>query len=327
MGSWLSTAWDPSTGISDLSGKVAVVTGANAGIGYATTIELARHGAKVYLASRSENRALAAIEKMHAESPKIQKGNLIWLPLDLMDLESVVQAADTSMQKEERLDLLVNNAGVATDSYQTTPAGFEVTMGVNHLAHSLFTVNLIPILKRTAAKDDSDVRVVTVSSSGHAMLIPKHIRFDKLDDFKYHGMTSSPNFSSTRDLFSRYALSKLANILFCKELQRRFDLEKVPITSMTNNPGGTNTQGGMSVWPVWLRPVMSRLFVPASKGALPVLYQSGAPEIKRDPAKYKAVYFNPSCKIEAPSALARDGVLAKNLWKTSEEALGTYIKG
>lgn len=158
------------------------------------------------------------------------------------------------------------------------------------------------------------------------MLIPAKMRFDKLDDLKYHGMTSSPNFSGMRDLFSRYAVSKLANVLFTKELQRLLDVDKVPIISTTCNPGGTNTEGGMSVWPVWMRPIMSRIFAPASKGALPILYLASAPEIKRDPAKYKALYYNASCKAETPSALARDAQLAKNLWKTSEEAVATYIK-
>lgn len=150
------------------------------------------------------------------------------------------------------------------------------------------------------------------------------MRFDKIDDFKYHGMTSS--FSGQRDLFSRYALSKLANVLFCKELQRRLDLEQIPIISTTCNPGGTNTDGGISVWPVWLRPVMSRIFAHASKGALPVIYLAAAPEIKRESANYKAQYYNPSCKIEKPSALAQDAELGRNLWKTSEQALAGYIK-
>lgn len=158
------------------------------------------------------------------------------------------------------------------------------------------------------------------------MLIPAKIQFDKLDDLRYHGMTSSPNFSGMRDMFSRYAMSKLANILFCKELQRRLDADEVPIISTTCNPGGTNTEGGMSVWPVWMRPIMSRIFASAAKGALPVLYLASAPEIKLDSAKFKALYYNPSCKVEKPSALAQDAQLAKNLWRISEEATAPYIK-
>ena len=158
------------------------------------------------------------------------------------------------------------------------------------------------------------------------MFVPSTIKFDKLDDFKYPGMTSSPDFSGLRDLFSRYAVSKLANILFCKELQRRMDAEKIPITSATCDPGPTDTEGGMGVLPWFLRPIMKMIASSAAKGAHPVLYLAGAPEIRDNRAKYKAVYLNSSSKIEEPSSLARDPQLAENLWKTSEEALAAYIK-
>ena len=158
------------------------------------------------------------------------------------------------------------------------------------------------------------------------MFVPSTIKFDKLDDFKYRGMTSSPDFSGLRDLFSRYAVSKLANILFCKELQRRMDAEKIPITSATCDPGPTDTEGGMGVLPWFLRPIMKMIASSAAKGAHPVLYLAGAPEIRDNRAKYKAVYLNSSSKIEEPSSLARDPQLAENLWKTSEEALAAYIK-
>ena len=157
------------------------------------------------------------------------------------------------------------------------------------------------------------------------MLIPANLQFDKLEDFHHHGV-SAPNYSGMRDLFSRYALSKLANILFCKELQRRLDSDNVPIISTTCNPGPTNTEGGMSVWPALIRPVMSRIFAPASKGALSVLYLASAPEIQNDPAKYKAQYYNTACKVELPSLPARDAQLAQNLWRLSETAVTPYMK-
>jgi len=136
------------------------------------------------------------------------------------------------------------------------------------------------------------------------MMIPATMKFDKLDDLRYPGV-SSPNYTGMRDLFSRYAMSKLANVLFGFELQRRLDAEHIPIISTSCNPGGTNTDGGMSVWPVWMRPIMSRIFAPAAKGALPVLYLASAPEVKLDSKKYKGLYYNPSCKVEKPSALVR----------------------
>jgi NAD(P)-dependent dehydrogenase (short-subunit alcohol dehydrogenase family) len=123
----------------------------SAGIGYAVTAELARHGAKVYLAARNESKAKAAIEKLRAENPKISKHNLVWLPLDLANLDDVEQATRTFLGKDDRLDILgalssfeqqysrknlivtVNNAGMAAHSYVTTLAGFEMAMGVKYI--------------------------------------------------------------------------------------------------------------------------------------------------------------------------------------------------
>ncbi|KAF2814348.1 NAD(P)-binding protein [Mytilinidion resinicola] len=326
MGSWFSTPWDPETGVPDLSGKVAVVTGANAGIGYEITAGLARKGAKVYLGARNKVKAEAAIERLHTENPTISQGSLIYLPLDLAELNEVVTATDTVIANEQRLDILVNNAGLATYSYQTTSAGFEMTMGVNHLAHFLLTLRLLPLLKRTAADPNSDVRIVNVSSAAHTMLIPPNLAFDTAADFKYHGPTSYPSWASRRDLFARYALSKLANILFASELQRRMDTEKVPLIATSYNPSGVNTEGGMSVWPAWMRPIMSRIFAPPAKGALTGLFVAAAPEVKREAARYKGKYFNEKARLEKPSKLAQDPQLARNLWELSEEALESFVK-
>jgi NAD(P)-dependent dehydrogenase (short-subunit alcohol dehydrogenase family) len=154
----------------------------------------------------------------------------------------------------------------------------------------------------------------------------EHAIRQTLDDFKYHGMSSSLNHSGMRDMLSRYAVSKLANILFAKELQRRLDEDKIPIISTTCNPGATNTEGGLSVFPGVMRPILSRVMATPVKAAITILYLACAPEIKRDPAKYKAQYYNSSGKLEAPSAPAQDKRLAKNLWKTSEGAVGEYLR-
>jgi NAD(P)-dependent dehydrogenase (short-subunit alcohol dehydrogenase family) len=153
------------------------------------------------------------------------------------------------------------------------------------------------------------------------MFVPKNVRFDKLSDFEYHGSTAPP-YASTRDLFSRYGLSKLANVLFSSALQKRH--ENIVCTSC--NPGGTNTAGGMSVWPPFLRPVMSRLFVAPAVGARPVMLLAAGKEVAADRTKYKGVYVGSTCKIEPPSPLARDTDVAENLWKLSEEALAKWIK-
>jgi hypothetical protein len=127
-------------------------------------------------------------------------------------------------------------------------------------------------------------------------------------------------------MFGRLGLSKLANILFARELQKRLDEEDISIISTVYNPGPTATDGAQSIFPGWLWPVLRLLLLSVEKGSRPAVYLAAAPEIKRDAAKYKGQYFNVGCKTEAPSKLGRDEVLAKNLWKLSEEAVGNYLK-
>jgi hypothetical protein len=158
------------------------------------------------------------------------------------------------------------------------------------------------------------------------MMIPSTMNFDKPSDLQYPGV-SPPNYNGMRDMFSRYALSKLANILFASELQRRFDSENIPIISTSLNPGGANTEGGMSVWPAWLRPIMSRIFAPPEKGALPVLYLATAKEVSDGKETMKGGYFNVGCQLQMPSKAAQDAVKARSLWELSEKAVEGYLSG
>jgi NAD(P)-dependent dehydrogenase (short-subunit alcohol dehydrogenase family) len=154
-------------------------------------------------------------------------------------------------------------------------------------------------------------------------MIPKTMRFDTPSDLKFHGTSSTPPYATTWDLFSRYALSKLANILFTTALQQRH--QNIICTSC--NPGRTNTAGGMSVWPSLLRPIMSRLFAPPAVGARPVLFLAAGRDVAAERGKYKGVYMGSKCRVEMPSPLARNAEMAENLWKVSEEALGKWIQG
>lgn len=165
--------------------------------------------------------------------------------------------------------------------------------------------------------------VLQVSSSGHALMIPKTMRFDTPSDLTYHGTSSKSPYATTWDLFSRYALSKLANILFTSALQQRHP----SIVCTSCNPGGTNTAGGMSVWPPLLHPIMSRLFAPPAVGARPVLLLAAGSDVAADREKFRGVYMGSTCKVEMPSLLARNKEMAENLWKVSEEALNKWIKG
>ncbi|TFY79516.1 hypothetical protein EWM64_g4499 [Hericium alpestre] len=156
-------SYDPKRDIPDLTGKVVIVTGANAGIGAQTVEQLAQHGAKVYLACRTESKARAAIADIEKANPALKgQDRLVWLPLDLSSLHSAKAAAEEFLTKEKRLNLLINNAGRLTAEYVLTSEGIEESVAVNHLGHLVFTTTLLPLMKETAKEKGSDVRIVNV---------------------------------------------------------------------------------------------------------------------------------------------------------------------
>jgi NAD(P)-dependent dehydrogenase (short-subunit alcohol dehydrogenase family) len=306
------TAWTESQ-MPDLTGRVALVTGANSGLGLETSRALAAKGAHVVLACRGETKALAAIAAIRASLPK---ADLEFLSLDLSDLASVREAAAAFAARHERLDLLINNAGVMALPQRKTADGFEMQFGTNHLGHFALTGMLIGVLRRTP-----HARVVTLSSLAH-----RNGRLP-LDDLNWEsGRYSKPG---------AYARSKLANLLFALELQRRFERAGVDAISVAAHPGysATNIVYGGSGAPssLWRRlwNLMARvgnwlLAQPASLGALPTLYAATAAEVKG------GEYFGPRGPLEfrgapvrvSPSARARDERLAAELWKRSEEMTG-----
>jgi NAD(P)-dependent dehydrogenase (short-subunit alcohol dehydrogenase family) len=154
--------------------------------------------------------------------------------------------------------------------------------------------------------------------------MPPDVYFDKLDDFKFRGSKPSPNGAGIRNLFSRYAVSKLANLLFAKSLQQHMDAENIPIISTSLHPGFVYTKGSAGIFPGWMEPVSWLLGSSPAQGAAPGLYLATAPDVKKDPRSFKGLYFDTSCKAVTTSALARDPQMAENLWKLSEEAVAEY---
>src|SRR5690606_16367553 len=183
------------------AGKVAVVTGANSGIGLETSAALAAGGAKVVMACRSPDKAGAAIGEIRRRVPQ---ADVALMKLDLSSLASVRGFADTFRAAHSRLDLLINNAGIMGTPFAQTADGFESQMGTNHLGHFALTGLLIEALLATPG-----ARVITVGSMGHWRARPLD-----LDDLHYTRRPYQP--------FDAYCASKLANLLFMKELGRRF---------------------------------------------------------------------------------------------------------
>jgi NAD(P)-dependent dehydrogenase (short-subunit alcohol dehydrogenase family) len=241
-----------------MAGKVCMVTGANAGIGKVTALELAKRGATVIMVSRSHTRGEEARQEIVAQS-----GNnaVELLVADLSSQASIRQLADQFKQNYIRLDVLINNAGAIFYQREETEDGLERTFAVNHIAYFLLTYLLLDLLKASAP-----ARIINVSSDAH--------RMSKLD---FDDLQSECSFSA----FGAYGQSKLANILFTAELARR--LEGSGVTANTVHPGFVQTNFGRSQTGIvaTLFRVLNRLFaVSSEKGAETSVYLATAPEVE-----------------------------------------------
>ncbi|MER5967595.1 oxidoreductase [Streptomyces sp. NPDC002057] len=299
----LHDRWTPDS-IPDQSGRLAVVTGSNSGIGYVTARELARRGAHVVLACRNRERGQDAVERLRAEVP----GARVELRLlDLADLRSVRGFAEG--WSHDRLDLLVNSAGIAMVPFSRTADGFESQFGVNHLGTFALTGLLMPHL--LAAPDP---RVVTVSSEGQ-----RFARFDMANLNAEHRY---------RAAFA-YVQSKRANLHFATELQRRADAAGLRLRSMAVAPGltrsnvltgGANSTRG-SLYGILTRLLLRVAFRPTPDGAKTSLYASTVPHL---PGGSYVVPDGPFQLRGEPALRGRERALrdsdtAHQLWMLSEQ--------
>jgi NAD(P)-dependent dehydrogenase (short-subunit alcohol dehydrogenase family) len=290
--------------IPDLTGKVIVVTGANSGIGFEAAKEFARKGAQTILACRSLDKAQTALNQIQAEIPNVPAEIM---QLDLASLASVRRFADAFQTKYERLDVLVNNAGIMMVPYGTTEDGFERQFGTNHLGHFALTGLLFDRLVNTPGS-----RVVNVSSSGHRL---GNMDFDNLMYENGNGYTPT----------GAYGRSKLANLLFTKELQRRFDGLGTQSMALSVHPGGTNTNLATHLVNRWyfrvFRPFMGLVLQSAAMGALPTIRAAVDPNAKG------GEYYGPGGFMKQrgypvlvqSSAASHNTADALKLWQVSEE--------
>ncbi|MFR9724199.1 oxidoreductase [Streptomyces sp. MS19] len=305
------TGWSARTlsSLPDLSGRVAVVTGASGGIGFATARQLVGAGAEVVFAGRDAERTRAAAEQASREVPGAR---VRAAELDLADLASVAAFAAHLTAEARALDLLVNNAGVMNlPERRTTRDGFEVTFGTNHLGHFALTGRLLPLL--LAARGP---RVVTVSA------LVARSRLANLDDplseHHYRGMTA-------------YITSKLANVLFAQELQRRADAAGARLLSIAVHPGASLT--GLQRHSSRLAQAVGRAGLgrvigqSTTAAALPALYAATLPGIR------PGGFYGPTGRLECrgtpgpvePPKAAADPARAGELWRMSERLTGvTY---
>ncbi len=295
--------------IGDQTGRVALVTGANSGIGLETARALADHGAHVVMACRDLEKARRAADKLEND---LEQTSLELLALDLSDLVSVRRAADQFLTEHARLDLLINNAGVMGTPYRQTADGFELQMATNHLGHFALTGLLLDRLLTSGPS-----RVVTVSSLMH-----RNGQID-LDDVAGQKI---------RNTWQHYGASKLANLLFTAELSRRLLADGETTIAVAAHPGWTRSNlfgtgaavGNARARAKASRTIGSHLGQATAAGALPSLYAATAPEVESGQfigPSHAFQLFGPPTVVQ-PAKRARRAADVTRLWEISEELTG-----
>ena len=297
--------------IPNLSGKTAVVTGANGGLGLETARALAAAGARVIMAARDPNKTAAAVADIRRSKPK---ATVDVVPLDLASLASVRNAAERILAAHDRLDILVNNAGVMAVPERQTKDGFEMQLGVNHLGHFVLTALLMPALLRAER-----ARVVSVTSTAHHM--------GRAVD------PSNPHLRGKYGPWKAYGQSKLANFHFAIGLQRRFDVAGTKASSLLAHPGLSNTElqavsvresgGGASQ--KFFHVLAGRTGMTPADGALPQLRAA------TDPAARGGEFYAPRFVNNGPpvrrTIFRRIGLerAIDTLWQVSQRETGVAL--
>jgi NAD(P)-dependent dehydrogenase (short-subunit alcohol dehydrogenase family) len=296
--------------IPDLTGKVAVVTGANGGLGLATAKALAAKGAHVVMAARNQAKAAEAAEIIRAATPQ---ASLSIVELDLGSLASVRAAADRILASHDRIDVLVNNAGLMAMPERATADGFEMQLGVNHLGHWALTAHLMPALLAAPS-----ARVVTVTSTAHHM-------GRALDP-------SNPHLHGKYSPWGAYGQSKLANYHFALGLQREFERAGVAAGSLLAHPGLSNTElqattvheGGGGFTAKFFHWLTRSTGMSPERGALPQIRAA------TDPAAKGGQFFAPrfvnfGAAVRRPFLRPGRTKAIATLWRVSESETGIAL--
>lgn len=288
-------AWSTAS-IPNLSGKTILVTGANSGIGLEASKIFAAKGARVVLACRNPEKGQAALASIRELTPA---ADLDLMTLDLSSLESVRQFSNEFTQRYEQLDILVNNAGIMVPPYTKTADGFESQFGTNHLGHFVLTARLLPLLEKSGQG-----RVVVVSSVAHRF---GHIRFKDL------------NWEKRYSRWLAYGQSKLANLMFAKELQRRLKQQGSNVIAVAVHPGYSNTNLQRHVTGGSL---FNSIFSQSQQeGCLPTVFGATNPDLKGGEYIGPDGWFEMKGKPDRAfsNRKSNDERTAKKLWDVSEQ--------
>jgi len=300
--------------IGDLTGKVVVITGANSGLGYEISKVFVAHGADVIMACRSLERGQEALDSILLdleENNVYIKNNIEVMELDLSDLESIDQFVHEFKSKYNQLDILMNNAGIMATPYSLTKDGFESQFGTNHLGHFTLTAKLFDVIKIT-----KNARIVNTSSNAHKAGTIDFYNLQYKDGDGY-----SP--------FKAYSRSKLANLMFTYEMQRRINASVYDVNVLACHPGTAKTNLFKNMdgnkWANKLEWVLNLAVQSAYNGALPGIRAA------TDEHALGGEYYGPSGFMESKGKpvivssndLSHSKIQAKRLWKESEKLTGT----
>ncbi len=295
----------------DLRGKVIIVTGGNSGLGYESVKAFAGKGAEVILTSRSIEKGETARAEILKNNPE---GNIKVMELDLMDFSSIKKFADRFKEKYNKVDVLLNNAGIMTTPYFLTKDGLEAQNGTNHFGHFALTGQLMDLIKNTKGS-----RVVNVSSNAH--------KYGKMD-FDNLLFENGEDYTPMKS----YARSKLANLLFTYELHHAFKANDIESISVAAHPGASRTNLGRFLEEKWWFKPLFALMAPFTQdqahGALPQIRASVDPSVKGGeyygPRGFGEMKGDPVLVKSNAASHNRDD--ARKLWEVSEQLTGITIK-
>ncbi|KAH8897720.1 NAD(P)-binding protein [Thozetella sp. PMI_491] len=301
-----STYFNPDKDIPDLSGRVIIVTGGNAGLGLESVRQLARHNpARIYLAARSKEKAEAAIKQLRESNPSASP--ISFLSLDLSSFTSIKAAAESFRQSETRLDILMNNAGIMMTPGNLTEEGYEIQFGTNVIGPALFTQLLLPVIQQTATINP-EARVVNLSSASER-LAPRDI-------YKFEELKTT---MANRNTTARYCISKLANIHYSSALAR--NCKGVKIVSV--HPGMVATNLHHNSTGFFLKPFLNiavnAFATPVEKGAISQIWAAVSPDAKT------GEFYSPVGIPGKGSKAIRNQNLESQLWDWIQGEIKDYL--
>lgn len=286
--------------IPDLTGKTAIITGSNTGIGKVCAIQMAKKGCTVILACRNEQKTKVVVDEIKAETGN---ENVEFIQLDLMSLASVTKFADEFKARHSQLHILLNNAGVMICPFGLSEDGIETQFATNHVAHYYLTMLLLPILEASGPS-----RIVTVSSIGHRIPFKKLNLESISDPAKYNKIV-------------HYGKSKTCNILFTRELSKRLEAKKANVYCNTLHPGGVRSELSRHiVSPSSIfESIYNWFLIPTEDGALTQLYLATSPEVEEK--NIKGQYYVPYASPSSPCGVAASNDAPLELWNFTENLL------